>query len=363
MTTKKLHGRELAEFDELDVDDLLTQLSAEELEILSKEVDPDDRFLPPSQRVNYVCDREATGPLDRKQLIDHINKIALETPDEPENVPYVAGTVRGKKWIQPEAPVIVQREDDGVSFTLDEEYEQALGTATEEELVDLAAILGFHSMMNQDQYHASLLNKGKVGLGWDGVTKGSQPKALPVEPPNATDPEVAIAKVKDDDLKTIELCFNNINLTDDQFHRLFRAMEINTRLEVLSISNTGLSDRTVESLAKAIEKNSTIRVINLESNQLSATGVTRLIKSLLVQKTVEEFRASNQLSQALGNKAEMEITALIEHNPTIMRLGLFFEFNDARSRVATHLQKNLDRTRLRRIGRGTRNFTAGYVLK
>ena len=27
----------------------------------------------------------------------------------------------------------------------------------------------------------------------------------------------------------------------------------------------------------------------------------------------------------------MEITGLIEHNPTIMRLGLFFEFNDARS--------------------------------
>ena len=63
-------------------------------------------------------------------------------------------------------------------------------------------------MMNQDQYHASLLNKGKVGLGWDGITKGSQPKALPVEPPNATDPKVALAKVKDDDLKTIELCFN-----------------------------------------------------------------------------------------------------------------------------------------------------------
>ena len=79
------------------------------------------------------------------------------------------------------------------------------------------AILGFH--FNQDQYHASLLNKGKVGLGWDGVTKGSHPKALPVEPPNATDPKAAIAKVKDDDLKTIELCFNNINLTDDQFHR------------------------------------------------------------------------------------------------------------------------------------------------
>ena len=63
-------------------------------------------------------------------------------------------------------------------------------------------------MMNQDQYHASLLNKGKVGLGWDGVTKASQPKALPFEPPNTTDPEQSILKVYDDDCKTIELCFN-----------------------------------------------------------------------------------------------------------------------------------------------------------
>ena len=34
--------------------------------------------------------------------------------------------------------MIVTREDDGVSFNLEDEYEQALGTATEEELVDSA---------------------------------------------------------------------------------------------------------------------------------------------------------------------------------------------------------------------------------
>ena len=76
-------------------------------------------------------------------------------------------------------------------------------------------------MMNQDQYHASLLNKEKVGLGWDGITKASQPKVLPYEPPNATDPEQSILKIKDDDLKTIELCLNNVNMTDDQFNRFF----------------------------------------------------------------------------------------------------------------------------------------------
>lgn len=56
-----------------------------------------DRFMPPDQRTNYRCDREATGPVNRKHLIEHINKIALETPDKPDAVPYVAGVVRGKK--------------------------------------------------------------------------------------------------------------------------------------------------------------------------------------------------------------------------------------------------------------------------
>lgn len=48
----------------------------------------------------------------------------------------------------------------------------------------------------------------------------------------------------------------------------------------------------------------------------------------------------------LGNKAEMDITQYIEQNTTLMRVGLFFEFNDARSRVANHLQKNIDRSKI-----------------
>lgn len=44
----------------------------------------------------------------------------------------------------------------------------------------------------------------------------------------------------------------------------------------------------------------------------------------------------------MGNKIEMEITQLIEKNPTILRLGLHLEYNDARHRIATHLQRNID---------------------
>jgi len=52
-----------------------------------------------------------------------------------------------------------------------------------------------------------------------------------------------------------------------------------------------------------------------------------------------------QRSQVLGNKIEMEITQLVEQNPTLLRLGLHLEFNDARHRVAAHLQRNIDRSK------------------
>lgn len=68
-------------------------------------------------------------------------------------------------------------------------------------------------MMNQDQYHASLLNKGQpVGLGWDGITKSSAQKIFPQDPPNNTDVEESIKRVKEDDPKLIELNLNNIKV-------------------------------------------------------------------------------------------------------------------------------------------------------
>ncbi|XP_012283115.1 tropomodulin isoform X3 [Orussus abietinus] len=345
-TAAKLYGKDLSEYDDVDVDELLSQLSPEEINILAKEVDPDDSFMPPSQRCSYECDKDPTGPLNRKKLIEHINKQALETPDIPELKPYVPGVIRGKKWIPPPQENAKEKEaDEQIAIDLGEEYEQALSAATQEEIIDLAAILGFHSMMNQDQYHASLLNSGQpVGLGWDGITKASQPKVYPMEPPNDTDVDATIKQVRDDDSLLVDLNWNNIkNISDEKFIQLFEALEVNTHLESLSLTNVGLTDKTALRLADAIEKNSTLRVLNVETNFISPSVIVRLIKALLKTKSIEEFRCSNQRSQVLGNKIEMEITQLVEQNPTLLRLGLHLEFNDARHRVAAHLQRNIDR--------------------
>lgn len=350
-TPAKLYGKEIGAYDDVDVDELLAQLSPEEISMLAKEVDPDDSFLPPSQRTNYECEKEATGPLDRKKLIDHINKQAMETPDRPELEPFVAGTVRGKKWIPPPQEQRMQDAEEQIAIDMGDEYEQALSDATQEEIIDLAAILGFHSMMNQDQYHASLLNKGQpVGLGWDGITKSAIQKVFPADAPNQTDPDEMIKRIKDDDSKLVDVNLNNIkNISDVTFEKLFDALVSNTHLEVLSLTNTNLTDRTALLLATAIERNHTLRVLNVETNFISPPVIVTLVKSLLTQMTIEEFRASNQRSQVLGNKIEMEITDLVEKNTTLLRLGLHLEFNDARHRVAAHLQRNIDRIRQSRL--------------
>lgn len=85
----------------------------------------------------------------------------------------------------------------------------------------ISAILGFHSMMNQDQYHASLLNKGQpVGLGWDGITKATKQKIFPMEPPNPNDPDETIQKIEDDEPKYIDLNWNNIKVRKIFHHYL-----------------------------------------------------------------------------------------------------------------------------------------------
>ncbi|XP_064071535.1 tropomodulin-1 isoform X2 [Vanessa tameamea] len=344
-TPAKLYGRELSTYDEVDVDELLAKLSQEELTMLAKEVDPDDNFLPPSQRNNYACEKDPTGPLNRKKLIEHINKQALETPDRPEVKPFVPGVIRGKKWIPPPPPEKVRDAEEQITIDLGDEYEQALGTASQEEIIDLAAILGFHSMMNQDQYHASLLNKGQpVGLGWDGITKATKQKVYPMDPPNDVDPDKSIDRVKENDQTFLDLNWNNIkNISDEKFEKLFEALKTNTHLEVVSLVNVGLNDRTAALLADALQANTSLRVVNVETNFISPAGVVQLVRALLATTCVEEFRASNQRSQVLGNKTEMEITRLVEQNPTLLRLGLHLEYSDARHRVASHLQRNIDR--------------------
>jgi len=348
---------------ELDIDELVDRLTPGEIQKLLDECDPDDPNMPPSMRNTYKCEKAPTGPLDRKKLLDFINDQAMNEPDIPDAVPYVSGTVRGKKWVPPPKPKETAAskllEEDGIELDIDlgedadVNAETALKGATTAEIVDLAGILGLHSMMNQDQFHSAQsdkwADKADPAIGWNGVTKATPLKQFPEEAPNKTNPDVVVAKLKEGDKDLDKVNLNNVPVSEGQFLDIFDAMRHNETLKELSLSNTTLGDFAAANLATAVESNKHLQKINIESNNVSPQTLVKLFEAANVHQCLEEIKASNQQAQFLGNKVEMGITKAIENNKTLLKVGLHFDFGDCRNRVAVHLQKNMDRRRLQRL--------------
>lgn len=349
-----LYGKDLSEYDSIPVDEILAKLSPQELEQLSNEVDPDDSLLPPSQRCKDHTTKGPTGPLNRKQLIHYLTKYAMEQEDWPENKRYEPGVKKGKVFVPRVSQSAGQPQDEiPIMLDLDDASSNALSTATESDLVDLAGILGLHSMLNQEQYYSSITNKSqRSGDRFESIVKSTPLKPSKIEPENTTDPVQTAELLAKNDPSLEKVNLNNIkHITRDTFKKIFEALKTNTHLKTLSLCNVGLTDGPTGKLVEALKENTTLRTINLESNFLSGLMIRSLIEALLEKQKVLEFRACNQRPQILGNRIEMDITKLVEKNSTLIRLGLNFDVPDARMRVAKHLQDNNDNIRLVRIGK------------
>lgn len=127
---------------------------------------------------------------------------------------------------------------------LDDESSDALKNASEADLVDLAGILGLHSLLNQDQFHASITNKGQgQEAKFESIVKASVPKKVPNLPDNSTDVGKTSKAIAEDDKKVKELNWNNIkHIPRDTFKTLFEGLKTNTTLKTLDLANTGLTD-------------------------------------------------------------------------------------------------------------------------
>lgn len=347
-----LYGKDLSEYDNVPVDEILAKLSPQELEQLSNEVDPDDTLLPPSQRCKDQTDKDPTGPLNRRNLIQYLTKYAIEQQDWPEEKRYEPGVKKGKVFVPKIRKDSKDKDDIPIMLDLDDDSSRALNAATESDLVDLAGILGLHSMLNQDQYYASITNKSqKLGDKFESVVKSTPLKPSKVEPDNTTDPLKTAELLAKNDPSITEVNLNNVkHITRDTFKKIFEALKTNTNLKSLSMCNVGLTDGPTSKLIDALKENTALKTINLESNFLSGLMIRNLIEAILEKQAVLEFRACNQRPQILGNRIEMDITKLVEKNTNLLRLGLNFDVPDARMRVAKHLQDNNDNIRLIRIG-------------
>jgi len=141
----------------------------------------------------------------------------------------------------------------------------------------------------------------------------------------------------------------------------------NDQLKELEMANSQMTDSAATVLAQALETNKTLEKLNIESNNVSPQTLTRILEAMTVHQSIIEIKASNQQAQFLGNKVEVAITKAIENNKAIRKVGLHFQYGDTRNRVAVHLQKNLDRLRLKRIAQkmstGSNSYPNGSSKK
>nr|KAF6503107.1 tropomodulin 2 [Molossus molossus] len=186
--------KELEKYKNIDEDELLGKLSEEELKHLENvldDLDPESALLPAGFRQKDQTQKAATGPFDREHLLMYLEKEALEQKDREDFVPFT-GEKKGRVFIPKEKPIETRKEE---KVTLDPELEEALASASDTELYDLAAVLGVHNLLNNPKFDEETSDtKGGKGPVRN-VVKGEKVKPVFEEPPNPTNVEVSLQQL------------------------------------------------------------------------------------------------------------------------------------------------------------------------
>ncbi|XDV29469.1 hypothetical protein PO909_032594, partial [Leuciscus waleckii] len=252
----------------------------------------------------------------------------------------------GKVWIPKQKPIELLKEE---VTTLDPELEEALSSATDTELHDLAAILGVNTLVTSKQSY-----DGTYKDGYNNVVKGEKVNPVFDEPPNPTNVEETLQRIKSNDSSLTEVNLNNIkNIPIPTLKDLAKAMERNTHVKKFSLAATRSNDPVAVAFSDMLRENKTLRSLNLESNFITGAGVQALVEALRDNDTLSEIKIDNQRQQ-LGTSAEMEIAKMLEQNTSVVKFGYQFTQQGPRSRAAAAITKNNDKffykqNRLRRL--------------
>ncbi|XP_010889971.1 tropomodulin-1 isoform X3 [Esox lucius] len=342
--------KEVVNYREVDEDELLKKLTEEELRRLEdelEELDPDNALLPAGMRQKDQTKKAPTGTFQRENLVAHLEKQAKEHPDKEDLVPYT-GEKRGKIFIPKKVVDPIME-----NVTLEPELEEALANASDAELCDIAAILGMHTLMSNQQYYEALASSNIVNKqGLNSVIQCTQYKPVPDEQPNSTDVEETLQRMQRNDPDLLEVNLNNIkNIPVKTLKAYADALIENTVVERFSIVGTRSNDPVAFALAEMLKVNTTLKSLNVESNFITGTGILALIASLQSNRTLQELKIDNQ-SQPLGNKVEMEIANMLEKNTTLLKFGYHFTQQGPRLRGSNAMMNNNDLVRKRRLEGG-----------
>uniref|UniRef100_A0A674DHW2 Tropomodulin 1 n=2 Tax=Salmo trutta TaxID=8032 RepID=A0A674DHW2_SALTR len=355
MTTS--YKKEVVNYRDVDEDELLKKLSEEELQRLEdelEELDPDNALLPAGMRQKDQTKKAPTGTFQRENLVAHLEKQAKEHPDKEDLVPFT-GEKRGKVFIPKKVVDPIME-----NVTLEPELEEALANASDAEICDIAAILGMHTLMSNQQYYEALASSNIVNKqGLNSIIQCTQYKPVPDEQPNSTDVEETLLRMQRNDPDLLEVNLNNIkNIPVKTLKAYADALTENTAVERFSIVGTRSNDPVAFALAEMLKGNTTLKSLNIESNFITGTGILALIASLQSNTTLQELKIDNQ-SQPLGNKVEMEIASMLEKNTTLLKFGYHFTQQGPRLRGSNAMMNNND---LARVIRSDHHSDGSFTL-
>ncbi|KAK1147504.1 hypothetical protein AOXY_G35497 [Acipenser oxyrinchus oxyrinchus] len=340
--------KDLEKYKDIDEDEILNKLSAEELKQLEaalEDLDPENALLPAGLRQKDQTVKPDTGAFNREQLLAFLEKEALEYKDREDTLPFT-GERKGKAWVPKQRPIETRQEE---VTTLDPELEEALSSATDTELCDLAAILGVHTLVTSTHsYDSSGSFSNKEGYS-KRCGQGEQIRPVFDEPPNPTNVEETLQRIKGNDSALVEVNLNNIkNIPIPTLKDFAKAMEKNTHVKKFSLAATRSNDPVAAAFADMLRENKTLKSLNLESNFITGVGIQAIVHAMKENDTLSEMKIDNQRQQ-LGATVEMQIAKMLEENTGVLKFGYHFTQQGPRARAAAAITKNNDLVRRRRV--------------
>nr|XP_060611250.1 tropomodulin-3-like [Anolis sagrei ordinatus] len=207
-----------------------------------------------------------------------------------------------------------------------------------------------HNLISNSQFCDIVgSSNGVSNEGFSNIVKGE--KMVPVfdEPPNPTNVEQSLQRIKENDPRLVEVNLNNIkNIPIPTLKEFAKALERNTHVESFSLAATRSNDPVAVAFADMLRANKTLKSLNVESNFITSAGILALVDALRENETLTEIKIDNQRQQ-LGTPTEMEIAKMLEENTKILKFGYHFTQQGPRTRAANAITKNNDLVRKRRV--------------
>ncbi|XP_043836352.1 leiomodin-3 [Dromiciops gliroides] len=383
--------------EDIDEDEILANLSPEELRELQSEMEvmaPDPR-LPVGMIQKDQTEKPPTGNFDHRSLVDYMywqkaSRRMLEEERSPvtfapsqENIEEtekddtnVSGALMTKlnkeneknetksnstERIQETKDDDEEEEDDegeedeedggedGDSSTKEDEEKKAREKQREENKNSLKLLTKLFAearespiSLEKNENKISKLDPKKLALDTSFMKVSARPSG------NQTNLDESLRRVRKNDPEMKELNLNNIeNIPKEMLLDFVNAMKKNKHIKTFSLANVGADESVAFALANMLRENRSITTLNIESNFITGKGIVAIMRCLQFNETLTEFRFHNQ-RHMLGHHAEMEISRLLKANNTLLKMGYHFELPGPRMVVTNLLTRNLDRQRQKR---------------